>query len=91
MKELMKIGDYASFDKKVFRCVEDHHSQMKRCLLCDLREFGLCSFVRCQPDERDDNKAVIFRLTRNSRIQHLKESCRPRKGENLVSRKSGSR
>lgn len=60
----MTIGEYADFDRKTFRCVADNHSQMKRCLLCDLREYKLCDFVHCQPDERDDHKAVIFKLTK---------------------------
>lgn len=63
----MKVGEYAKYDKKTYRCVADNHSQMKRCILCDLRYCGLCDFVRCQPDERDDQQAVIFRLTRRFR------------------------
>ena len=67
MKEFMQVGEYAKFNKKRFRCVADNHSQMKRCILCDIRKYGLCDFVRCQPDERDDHQAVIFRLTRKFR------------------------
>lgn len=72
MKSDMRIGEYAQFDKKTFRCVADNHSQMKRCILCDLREYGLCDFVRCQPDERGDRKGVIFKLTRKSRKEASK-------------------
>ena len=64
MKSSMKIGENTKFDKKKFRCVADDHSQMKRCILCDIRKYGLCAYVHCQPDERDDRQAVIFRLTR---------------------------
>ena len=67
MKEKMKVGEYTAYDKKRFRCVADNHSQMKRCILCDIRKYGLCDFVRCQPDERDDHQAVIFQLTRKYR------------------------
>ena len=67
MKSNMSVGEYSRFDKKVFRCVADNHSQMKRCILCDLRGYGLCNFMRCQPDEREDGQAVIFRLTRKYR------------------------
>ena len=73
MKNAMKVGEYAYYDKKQFRCVADNHSQMKRCLLCDLRQYNLCDFVRCQPDERDDLQAVIFRLTRKSRKEKTNE------------------
>jgi len=72
MKSEMKIGEYTKFDKKQFRCVADNHSQMKRCILCDLNGYGLCGFVRCQPDERDDHQAVIFRLTRKFRKEIMK-------------------
>ncbi len=72
MKTSMKIGDYGAFDKKVFRCVADNHSQMKRCILCDLRQYGLCAFIHCQPDERNDNQAVIFKLTRKYRKENKK-------------------
>jgi len=64
MKQHMKIGEYSVYDKKTFRCKADNHSQKKRCLLCDLRDYNLCPYVACQPDERDDHKAVIFKLTR---------------------------
>lgn len=67
MKKNMRIGEYTTFNKKVYRCVADNHSQMKRCILCELRDLGLCDFVLCQPDERDDRQAVIFRLTRKYR------------------------
>lgn len=67
MKSDMHIGEYTQYAKKTFRCVADNHSQMKRCILCDLRDYGLCDFVRCQPDERSDHRAVIFRLTRKYR------------------------
>lgn len=69
MKSDMRIGEYAQYSKKTFRCVADNHSQMKRCILCDLREYELCDAVRCQPDERSDHQAVIFRLTRKYRQQ----------------------
>ena len=67
MKSNMKIGEYSVFDKKTFRCVADNHSQMKRCILCDLKAYGLCPYVRCQADERDDGQPVIFKLTRKYR------------------------
>lgn len=67
MKDFMQPGEYTAFAKKTFRCVADNHSRQKRCILCDLRPYGLCDFVRCQPDERPDHKAVIFRLTRKYR------------------------
>lgn len=67
MKSNMKIGEYSEYNKKMYRCVADNHSPMKRCILCDLRDLGLCDLVRCQPDERDDQKAVIFKLTRKFR------------------------
>lgn len=67
MKQNMKIGEYSVYDKKTFRCVADKHSPEKRCRLCDLRGYGLCPYVACQPDERDDHKAVIFKLTRKFR------------------------
>lgn len=67
MKQHMKIGEYSVYDKKTFRCVADGHSQQKRCLLCDLRDYNLCPYVCCQPDERDDKKAVIFKLVRKHR------------------------
>lgn len=68
MKQDMEIGEYAVFNKKTYRCVADDHSQMKRCILCDLNKYRmLCFFVHCQPDERDDRQAVIFRLTRKYR------------------------
>ena len=67
MKDYMQAGEYARYAKQTFRCVVDAHSQMKRCLLCDLRPYGLCDSVRCQPDERGDRQAVIFRLTRRCR------------------------
>lgn len=79
MKSYMKAGEYSMFDRKRFRCVADGHSQMKRCLLCDLREYGLCAFVRCQPDERSDGKAVIFRLTRKYRKIRLNEVSNAKK------------
>lgn len=61
MKEYMKPGEYSRYARKTFRCVADNrHSQQKRCLLCELREYGLCDFVCCQPDERDDKTPVIF-------------------------------
>ena len=72
MKCSMRIGEYSWFDKKCFRCVADNHSPMKRCILCDLREYGICFFVRCQPDERSDRQAVIFRLTPKFRKEGLK-------------------
>ena len=71
MKSDMHIGEYTQYAKKTFRCVADNHSQMKRCILCDLREYGLCDSVRCQPDERSDHRAVIFRLTRKYRQQQI--------------------
>ena len=64
MKTEMSIGEYTKFDRKQFRCVADNHSQMKRCILCDLRSYGICAFVRCQSNERSDRQAVIFKLTR---------------------------
>lgn len=67
MKAYMEPGEYTIYQKKKFRCVAVSHSQMKRCILCDLRDYGLCPFVHCQPDERLDKKAVIFRLTRKFR------------------------
>ena len=67
MKRLMKIGEYTRFAKKTFRCVADNHSQSKRCILCDLRPYGLCDFVCCQPDERSDRQSVVFRLTSKRR------------------------
>ena len=67
MKQHMKIGEYSFFNKKNFRCVADNHSPQKRCILCDLKRYNLCDFVCCQPDERDDHKAVIFKLTRKYR------------------------
>lgn len=67
MKQEMIIGEYTKYAKRVFRCVADSHSQQKRCILCDLKPYGLCDFVRCQPDERKDRQAVIFRLTRKYR------------------------
>lgn len=68
----MQVGEYARFNKKRFRCVADNHSQMKRCILCDIRMYSLCDAVRCQPDERDDRQAVIFRLTRKYRKEITK-------------------
>ena len=44
-----------------------NNSQKKRCILCDLNGYGLCPYVCCQPDERTDRKAVIFKLTRKYR------------------------
>ena len=82
MKNYLKIGESSRFAKKTFRCVADGHSQMKRCLLCDLREYGLCAFVRCQPDERSDGKAVIFRLTRKYRKIRLNEVSNAKKPKN---------
>ena len=68
MKQFMKIGEYSSYDKKTFRCVAaEKSSPQKRCRLCDLRDYNLCPYVCCQPDERDDHKAVIFKLTRKFR------------------------
>lgn len=68
MKQHMKIGEYSVYDKKTFRCVAaEKNSQKKRCLLCDLNGYNLCPYVACQPDERDDKKAVIFKLTRKYR------------------------
>ena len=67
MKQHMKIGEYSVYDKKTFRCVADNHSQKKRCILCDLRPYGLCPYVCCQSDERSDGKSVIFKLTRKCR------------------------
>jgi len=67
MKREMKEGEYSFYGKKNYRCVADSHSQQKRCILCDLREHDLCSFVRCQSDERSDGKSVIFKLTRKYR------------------------
>ncbi len=64
MKTEMSIGEYTKFDRKRFRCVANNHSQMKRCILCDLRSYGICAFVRCQSNERSDRQAVIFKLTR---------------------------
>ncbi len=56
------------YDKKTFRCVPaDGISPKKRCHVCDLRDYNLCPYVCCQPDERDDHKAVIFKLTRKFR------------------------
>ena len=64
----MKIGEYSVYDKKTFRCVTaEKNSQQKRCILCDLQDYHLCPYVCCQPDERDDRKAVIFKLTRKFR------------------------
>ena len=68
----MTIGEYSQYAKKSFRRVADNHSQMKRCILCDLREYGLCAFVHCQPDERSDRQAVIFRLTKKFRKEITK-------------------
>ena len=73
MKKEMKIGEYTKLGKKSYRCVADSHSQMKRCILCDLRNRGLCDFVLCQPDERDDHQAVIFQLTRKFRKENSNE------------------
>ena len=73
MNNHMNVGEYSKYNKKVYRCVADNHSHLKRCLLCDLREQGICGFVRCQPDERDDHKAVIFKLTRKYRKEAEKE------------------
>lgn len=67
MKDYMSPGEYTKFAKKTFRCVADKHSPMKRCILCDLRPYGICDFVRCQPDERDDRQGVVFRLTKHFR------------------------
>lgn len=68
MKQHMKIGEYSVYDKKNFRCVPaEKNSQQQRCNLCDLNGYGLCPYVSCQPDERDDHKAVIFKLTRKYR------------------------
>ena len=67
MKQHMKIGEYSVYDKKTFRCVADNHSPQKRCHMCDLRGYNLCPYVCCQPDERDDRKSVIFKLTRKFR------------------------
>lgn len=67
MKAYMEPGEYSIYRKKRFRCVAVNHSQMKRCILCDLRDYGICPFVQCQPDERIDRQAVIFRLTRKFR------------------------
>lgn len=68
MKQHMKIGEYSVYDKKTFRCVgAGKTSQQKRCILCDLQDYRLCPYVCCQPDERDDHKAVIFKLTRKYR------------------------
>lgn len=64
MKRLMTIGEYTKFSKKTFRCVADNHSCKERCHLCDLRSYGICHFVCCQPNERSDRQAVIFKLTR---------------------------
>ena len=72
MKEFMKVGEYAQYARKSFRCVADKHSPMKRCLLCDLSDYGLCDFVRCQPDERKDRQAVIFLLTKKFRKENTK-------------------
>lgn len=79
MKQEMTIGEYTKYDKKVFRCVADNHSTMKRCILCDLRQYGLCNFVCCQPDEREDGKAVIFKLTRKYRQVEDAESLNKEK------------
>lgn len=67
MKQTLKIGEYSVYDKKTFRCVADSHSPKKRCALCDLSGYNLCPYVACQPDERNDRKAVIFKLTRKFR------------------------
>ena len=67
MKSYLKIGEYGRYDNKQFRCVEDGHSQMKRCILCELRKYGLCKVMQCQPDEREDGKAVVFLQVRPDR------------------------
>jgi len=67
MKSYLKIGEYGTIDKKQFRCVPDKHSQMKRCILCDLREYGICDVMQCQPDERNDRRAIIFLQVRPDR------------------------
>lgn len=67
MKQYMKIGEYSAYDKKTFRCVASNNSQKKRCILCDLNGYGLCPYVCCQSDEREDRKSVIFKLTRKYR------------------------
>lgn len=67
MKSYLQIGEYGKIDKKQFRCVPDKHSQMKRCILCELRKYNICDVMQCQPDERDDHKAVIFLQVRPDR------------------------
>lgn len=73
MKKEMKIGEYTRLGKKSYRCMADSHSQMKRCILCDLHYSELCDFVLCQPDERDDHQAVIFQLTRKFKKENRYE------------------
>lgn len=67
MKADLKIGEYGTLDGKTFRCVPNSSSRMKRCILCDLREYNICEVMQCQPDERKDHKAVIFLQTRKDR------------------------
>lgn len=77
MKTEMKIGEYGRIDHKQYRCVEDRHSQMKRCILCEIRQYGMCGSMLCQPDERKDGKAVIFLQVRPDR----RIRCVPAQGD----------
>lgn len=61
----MKVGEWRRFRKKLYKCVEVTDIT-RQCRDCDLKDYIVCSFVRCLPHERVDKKRVHFKTTKKN-------------------------